>query len=64
MNKYMVFMGIGFELVGIVLAGLFLANELEKRYPSQGLITVAVIVLGLIGWLIHLVYVMKSEQNQ
>ena len=60
MNKYMVFVGIGFELLGLVAVGLWISQELEKRYPSQGLITAGVLILCLISWLIHLVILVKK----
>lgn len=60
MNKYLVFVGIGFELLGIVGVGLWVSSELEKRYQSQGLITVGILLVCLISWLIHLIFLMKK----
>ncbi|MBK7961412.1 MAG: hypothetical protein IPK04_09570 [Bdellovibrionales bacterium] len=60
MNKYLVFVGIGFELLGIVGVGLWISSELESRYQSKGLITVGILLVCLISWLIHLVLLMKK----
>ena len=64
MSKYMVFIGIGFELLAMVGLGIYISSELEKKFASNGLITVGIITLCLVIWLIHLVILMKKVMNQ
>ena len=59
----MVFVGIGFELVGLVAVGLWVSSFLEDKFRSQGLITVAVMMLCLVSWLVHLVFLMKKTMK-
>lgn len=63
MNKYIVFIGVGFELVGLIIGGVFLGEFLEGKIPSKGLWTSGLIVLALIGWFIHLMVLLKNSEK-
>lgn len=63
MNKYFVFAGIGFELIGLIVASVFAGEAIEARWPSKGLWVAGLIVAALLGWMIHLVYLLKSIQK-
>jgi len=60
MNKYIVFAALGFELVGIMIGCLFLGQWLDHKYSTKGLAIIGCSVLGLAGWLIHVVQMAKS----
>lgn len=60
MNKYMLFIGIGFELIGLIVAAVFAANWLEARYPSKGMITAGLVLLALVGWFVHIMVLLKQ----
>jgi F0F1-type ATP synthase assembly protein I len=65
MNKYIVFAAMGFELVGIIIACLFLGQWLDRNYGTRGLGLVGCSVLGLAGWLVHIVQLTKNlDKNQ
>lgn len=58
-SKYIVFTAIGFELVGIILACIFIGHKLDEHYGTQGLALIGFSVAGLAGWLIHVVQLLK-----
>lgn len=60
MNKYIVFTALGFELVGIMLACLFLGQWLDHRYSTKGLAMIGLSVLGLVGWLVQVIQLAKG----
>lgn len=62
-KKTLVFVGIGFELVGLILAGLMLGQHLDKTYDLNGLSTAGISLIVLAGWLVHLVYLIKQFQK-
>ncbi|MFN8790185.1 MAG: AtpZ/AtpI family protein [Bdellovibrionales bacterium] len=63
MKKYMVFVGMGFELIAVTLACLYLGQEVEKRYPLKNLWSVLFIFAGLAGWF-YRVIVLLRKMNQ
>lgn len=60
MNKYIVFSALGFELVGIMIGCLLLGQWLDHRYETKGLAMIGLSILGLAGWLIHVIQLAKS----
>lgn len=64
MNKYLLFVGIGFELLGAVGAGMWISSELEGKYHSGGIITVFVFLTCLVVWFVHLFFLMKKAMSE
>lgn len=64
MKKYAAFIGIGFELIGIVLVTLWLGQEAEKRLPMKNLWPVIFIFLGLAGWFYRVVILLKKTNQK
>lgn len=60
MKKYLVFISIGFELIGAVLVALYVAEHLEKKFPSKGLLTLGLMFVVLAGWFVHITYLLKK----
>lgn len=58
--KAIVFAGMGFELVGLILAGLYLGQFLDKQYNLNGLATAGLSILVLIGWMVQLVFMLRK----
>jgi hypothetical protein len=60
MHKGLVFVGMGFELLGVILGCLFVGQEVDKQmgWPGYGLIVF--VVGGLVGWMIHLIFMLKK----
>ncbi len=55
----MIFAGMGFELVGIVLAGLYIGQKLDEVYDWGGLGVAGMIILATGGWIYHLIHLLK-----
>ncbi len=63
MNKYLVFAGIGFELIGLILLSVYIGDTLDSKWPSKGMWVAGLILLSLVGWMVHLVFLLKSAQK-
>lgn len=63
MKTGIIFMGMGFELVGIVLASLYLGSMLDKYFTLGGLGVAATLLLGLGGWVAHIVFLLVRMQK-
>jgi uncharacterized membrane protein len=53
-KKYMVFAAMGFELVGVVLAAIFLGQMLDEKIGTKGIMVAVIAMVGLAGWTYHL----------
>ena len=62
-KKALVFTGMGFELVGMIFAGLFLGQQVDETWQLQGLGTAFFSFVVLAGWLWHLVILIKRFQS-
>lgn len=63
-NRYIVFTAMGFELVGLMLAAVFIGKKIDDQYGLKGLGLIALSVLALAGWLVHIVALVKQiEKN-
>lgn len=63
MNKYLVFAGIGFELIALIILSVVVGEALEEKLPTKGLWVAGLILLALVGWFIHIVYLLKSTEK-
>ena len=59
-NKYIVFVGMGFELIGLILGSIWLGPALEVQMPAKGMWTVGLMVATLIGWFVHMILLLKK----
>lgn len=59
-GKMAAFVGIGFELIGLLLGAAFLGRYLDQKFAFQGLVTAGLVILALVGWLIHLILLLKG----
>ena len=63
-SKYLVFVGMGFELVGLILGSAYLGHLLDQNYDLKGLGVVGLSVLGLGGWLTHVILLSKRLEKE
>jgi F0F1-type ATP synthase assembly protein I len=64
MNRYLVFTSIGFELIGIMLASIYLGQKIDEHYATKGVALIALIFLGLASWLMHVIMLLRNiEKN-
>ncbi len=59
-NKMAAFVGIGFEIIGILLLAAWAGSWLDTAYDLKGMGTAGLVILGLVGWLVHLLYMLKG----
>ena len=64
MKRYIVFAGIGFELVGIILASIYLGQIIDKTYQTKGLGLIALMFIGLASWLTHVVLLLRRIEKE
>lgn len=59
-KRYLVFLAMGFELVALVVGFIYLGAKLDSQnnWPGYGVVGGAMI--ALVSWLIHLVVMAKS----
>lgn len=62
-NRYIVFAAIGFELVGVMLACLFIGQWVDETYGTKGLGVLGLSILGLTGWMVHMVRLLKMIEK-
>jgi hypothetical protein len=64
MKGGMAFIGIGFELVGVVLASLYIGTVLDAHFQGlRGMGVPGAVLLGSIGWFVHLFYLVAAVQK-
>jgi len=56
----MVFMGMGFELVVLILGGAYIGDMLDKHYGWPGYASLVFILLFLGSWFYHLLILLKK----
>ena len=64
MKKYIVFASIGFELVGLMVASIFLGQAIDQRYQTKGIAIAALMFIALASWLIHVLFLLRRIQNE
>lgn len=65
MGKYLVFVSIGFELVGLIVGSYYLGQVLDEKYQTKGFIFIGLAVFSLIAWLVRVVWLLKRiEKNE
>lgn len=62
-NRYLVFMGLGFELVGLIIGGLYLGQLLDAQMGTRGIMVLVILVSCLVSWFIHLIFLLKRVEK-
>ena len=57
------FIGMGFELVGIILVTLYLGQIIDDKYSLGGIAIVFFTMGGLLGWITHLMWFVKRCED-
>jgi F0F1-type ATP synthase assembly protein I len=63
-NKYVVFVAMGVELVGIMIGCLLIGQKLDEIYALKGLGMIGLSMLGLAGWIFQIVMLAKKADSQ
>lgn len=59
-SKYLVFAGMGVELIGIILSCLYLGKILDEHLQIKGLALAGLPMIGLAGWIYHIVLLTRQ----
>ncbi len=59
-SRYLIFAGMGVELIGIILACLYVGQMIDEKYQTKGLALAGLPMLGLAGWIYHIVLLTKQ----
>jgi hypothetical protein len=57
------FVGIGFELVGIVLASLYIGGMLDRTFSWNGMGVAGTILIGTAGWIAHMIFLLREIER-
>jgi F0F1-type ATP synthase assembly protein I len=63
-GKYLIFAGMGIELIGIMVSCLYIGQRLDQKYGLQGLGLAGLSLVGLAGWIAHIVQLTRSVEHQ
>ena len=59
MNKGVVFLGIGFELIALCIGGYVLGDYVDRYYGWKNQASSYLVLVLLISWFIHLIYLLR-----
>ena len=62
-REYLVFMGLGFELTALIIAGVLGGRWLDSEYQLKGLGVAAGCLGALLLWIIHLFRAVKALEK-
>ena len=63
-SKYAVFIGIGFELVILLVGAIQLGNFIEAKYDLKGLGLTGLCLGALIAWMTHVIVLAKKIEAE
>ena len=63
MNKGFIFLGIGFELVSLCLAAIYLGGHIDTYMHWNGYATLSLMLSMLLGWFVHLFVLLKRFEE-
>jgi hypothetical protein len=60
MKKAAIFMGIGFELVGLILGAWVIGRVVDNYFHWNGYGVATFVVVVMLGWMYHLIVLLKK----
>lgn len=63
MDKGLIFMGIGFELVTLCAGGIYVGQLIDKKMGWQGTATLGLILAFLVLWFVHLFFLIQKFEK-
>lgn len=63
-NKWLVFVGTGFEAIGVILAAIWLGQWLDDEFQTKGLFVILFSFVGLGGWFAHIIFLLKKMSKE
>lgn len=63
-RKTAIFSALGFEIVGIIIAAVYIGAYIDEKYKWNGLGLIGAIALGFIGWFVHVLLVVSIVEKR
>jgi len=63
-REYIIFLGLVFELVALVVALVYAGHYLDEKYNTKGIGVLVGAVLAIVVWVMHLVQAFKDPGNK
>lgn len=63
MNKGIIFLGIGFELVAMCVGGYLLGELIDQHYGWKSFASTYLVLILLIAWFVHLFYLLRKFEK-
>lgn len=64
MNKYVLFVSMGFELIGLIIVAVYLGGYIEEKFLiKKGMLQALLILLFLVGWFLRVIYQVKRANS-
>lgn len=60
MKKYLIFSMMGMELVGLILASVYLGELFDNKQQAHGLYTSGFCFLSLVAWFVQIIVLIKK----
>ncbi len=64
MKRGIVFMGLGFELLGLILGALFLGQTIDDLYHLNGYGVAVLVIVVMLSWMYHLFILLKRFMRE
>lgn len=63
MSKYVGFLALGSEIIGLILVGVWIGSWLDRRTNNQGLWTGVLVIVALVLWFVRIILLLRRKQN-
>ncbi len=60
LNKGLIFAGMGFELLGIMVGCIYIGAIIDKKMQWPSYAAAGLVVIGVTGWIIHVFHLLKQ----
>ena len=61
--KFIKYLSLGFEVTGMVIAGLFLGKIIGESVGYENLGPAIGTLVGFAAWILHILFLIKSQDN-
>lgn len=62
-DSRIIFVGLGIELIGLILGSIWIGQKWDEEYKMRGVITVGLLLAVLVGWFVRLLYLLRRFEK-
>jgi hypothetical protein len=63
-NKMIIFAGMGFEIVGLILGSFFLGQIIDDKFGTKGIAIGVLTFAALVSWLVRITMLVKRFEKE